>query len=247
MKHLGLSDTETAIINGTMLFVSVIARPLAGAVADKLRRYKLPLVILCMLSAICFQMLLFVPSSIAIARETIGWKRACAHEFLITESKTIDSTLCAVPIVNIENVTIINITCSALCPCQKTERDHCVISPNATSANLSMAIQLVQNQTSTNTIHVDICKDYYINNMTINYTELNNKACDISSLFHCEMYCSFPVPSDHNKEAYGMTFWLFLLIFFFANLSTAPISNLSDVIVYDILGHKRHLWGQQRV
>ena len=62
MKELGLSSTETGILYGLMPFISFFTRPLFGAVADKLRKHKLVLVI-CLLSMGLFYGLLLVTPS----------------------------------------------------------------------------------------------------------------------------------------------------------------------------------------
>ncbi|XP_045204652.2 major facilitator superfamily domain-containing protein 6-like [Mercenaria mercenaria] len=62
MKQLGLSSTETGIIYGVMPFIAFFVRPLFGAVADKLRRHKLVLMICTFLTGVLYCLLLVTPT-----------------------------------------------------------------------------------------------------------------------------------------------------------------------------------------
>jgi nitrate/nitrite transporter NarK len=61
MKHIGLSPSETAIIYGVMPFLGAIVRPLFGAVADKLQKHKLVLMLCCFFTGIFHCCLLWAP------------------------------------------------------------------------------------------------------------------------------------------------------------------------------------------
>ncbi|XP_060559763.1 major facilitator superfamily domain-containing protein 6-like [Ruditapes philippinarum] len=62
MKQLGLSSTEAGIIYGVMPFIAFFVRPLFGAVADKLRRHKLVLMICAFLTGVLYCLLLVTPA-----------------------------------------------------------------------------------------------------------------------------------------------------------------------------------------
>ncbi|XP_067661521.1 major facilitator superfamily domain-containing protein 6-like [Haliotis asinina] len=62
MKQLGLSSGETGIIYGVMPFIAFFIRPLIGAMADRLRRHTLVLMVLTLLTGILYMMLLIVPA-----------------------------------------------------------------------------------------------------------------------------------------------------------------------------------------
>ncbi|ELU16920.1 hypothetical protein CAPTEDRAFT_195152 [Capitella teleta] len=62
MKQLGLSPSETAIIYGTMPFIGAFVRALVGALADKLQKHKLILMLCCLLTGVLHGCLLLVPN-----------------------------------------------------------------------------------------------------------------------------------------------------------------------------------------
>ena len=62
MQQLGLSSTEAGVIYGVMPFVAFCVRPLFGAIADKLQKHKLVLIVSVMLTGISYTLLLVTPA-----------------------------------------------------------------------------------------------------------------------------------------------------------------------------------------
>ena len=88
-----------------------------------------------------------------------------------------------------------------------------------------------------------------------NITNMGGKANKLAckdNVLHCDWTCS------HNKTSYdcnilperqlfSKTFFIFFVIYLFANIAFSSIYSLTDAMVYDILGKKRQLWGRQRL
>ncbi|KAJ8298332.1 hypothetical protein KUTeg_024863 [Tegillarca granosa] len=75
--------------------------------------------------------------------------------------------------------------------------------------------------------------------------------CNEETQMVCQLKCSL-VQGDNfclseNEADVTDTFWLFLVIFLFANIAFAPVMSLGDAMAYDILVEKRHVWGIQRL
>ncbi|XP_071126392.1 major facilitator superfamily domain-containing protein 6-like isoform X2 [Mytilus edulis] len=62
MKQIGMTKSQTGIIYGLMPFVGFLVRPLFGAVADKFQKHKLILVLCCVLTGLCFNLMILIPS-----------------------------------------------------------------------------------------------------------------------------------------------------------------------------------------
>lgn len=67
MKQLGLSSTEAGIIYGVMPFIAFFVRPFFGAVADKLHKHKLILMLCTFLTGILYCLLLVTPEKSSTA------------------------------------------------------------------------------------------------------------------------------------------------------------------------------------
>jgi MFS family permease len=62
MKQIGMTRSQTGIIYGLMPFIGFLVRPLFGAIADKHKKHKMLLIISFILTGLCFNLMLFVPS-----------------------------------------------------------------------------------------------------------------------------------------------------------------------------------------
>ncbi|XP_052076348.1 major facilitator superfamily domain-containing protein 6-like [Mytilus californianus] len=62
MKQIGMTNSQTGIIYGLMPFIGFLVRPLFGALADKFQKHKLILFVCCILTGLCFNLMILVPS-----------------------------------------------------------------------------------------------------------------------------------------------------------------------------------------
>ncbi|XP_052076345.1 major facilitator superfamily domain-containing protein 6-A-like [Mytilus californianus] len=62
MKKIGMTKSQTGITYGLMSFVGFLVRLLFGAVAGKFQKHKLILVLCCILTGLCFNLMILIPS-----------------------------------------------------------------------------------------------------------------------------------------------------------------------------------------
>lgn len=251
MKQLGLSAPEVAIIYGIMPFVSVVIRPLVGALADYLRRTKLVLVLLCILNALTFLCFLLVPyNTIRDFKTSEHLNRSTENDIVFATCKRINHNIvisrCSLYSGDLNNNNTFNPTVnaakiSAVCQC-RSEDDQC--SPRKNSTHTSPKFELQVLNVDYHLHNGSICSDDYIRNML---TKLPNNGCDAKHVMDCEIEWTLAPYKDNHNASYNLTFWLLLLIYFSGNTFFVPIFSLSDAVAYDMLGPNVHIWGLQRV
>ncbi|KAH3831315.1 hypothetical protein DPMN_104578, partial [Dreissena polymorpha] len=97
-----------------------------------------------------------------------------------------------------------------------------------------------------------VCVDYDLRHMTFNGTEYWQMLCDSEVSLDCEItfanltdFQACPYVTETSKLS--NTFWIFFIIFFFANIVMSPVFTLIDAVAFDMLGPKPELWGRQRL
>lgn len=96
-----------------------------------------------------------------------------------------------------------------------------------------------------------VCRNFDLKGMIYEKKPYWQMLCNEETEMVCQLKCSLVngdnICQSDNEPAQTDTFWLFLVIFLFANIAFAPVMSLGDAMAYDILGEKRHIWGIQRL
>ena len=277
MKQLGLSPTEAGILIGAMPFVSFFVQPVFGAIADKTRKHKLVLICCLILSGISFGSLLLTPrkndagSCRLIADVMIGCDVGAVYildrDCFYCENKTASDILNSHRISESLQEYLRSDSCSLSCNKSITysEFSHIRFSTNSSvnyrrasttdseiknDANSSVLYNTSEHAVLCDIQHVKtICQISYLKNATNMTQNFENMTCKDDSFMECYVDCYPGHPHECSSENTdgSKTFWIFCVIFFFANIFYTPITSLIDAIAYDILDEKRKLWGKQRL
>ncbi|KAK3099153.1 hypothetical protein FSP39_000211 [Pinctada imbricata] len=95
-----------------------------------------------------------------------------------------------------------------------------------------------------------VCRDFDLKDLMYKESSYFQMLCTKEVTLKCDVDCKqegVEICSKRRKND-SETFWLFFVIFLFANIAFAPVISLGDAMAYDILGDEnRNRWGKQRL
>ena len=314
MRQLGLSESETGIIYGTMPFIGFLTKPLLGAVSDRTGKPKVMLSASCILSALFYVLLLVVPrieetkvpkirtsvicdqfdsyiSDCFIVNRTTSQQKcpvsfddylllhqraeATTENYLNNSIRGNNSFKSYTVIDNSEEISFDNaLQCTFRCHIKSSSISVSVCFTNDsndltnskcsgvetkrekeshltfTLANVSdIAAREVKQDRQR--LGNEECRDYDLKSLMYKDAIYFQMLCQEEATLSCDAECSndTEVNCVNKKETSSSeTFWLFFVIFLFANIAFSPVVSLGDAMAYDILGQQhRNRWGKQRL
>ena len=264
MRQLGLSPSESSTIFGITWFLTAIARPGFGFMADKWQKHKQLLMLCLIFSSILFGCLLLIPPTDpnpnGIKTGEIRFFCEERHSYLafcdndqscqnLPKSPTGNSTtnLCLFTC-EIQNAT--SSTCISGTGPQGNIKCLNAI-PNSSLLEIQMELggfPLSNEGTEIDACHYVTVVSVYDNKSDILY----DVRCSKNTSLTCRSQCPFvdeesscPTPDQTNK--FSRTFWLFAFMYLTSNIVFTPIPSLIDALTYSHLGEERGKWGPQRV
>ena len=275
MKQLGLTASETSIIIGVTTFVGAIARIAIGALADKLRRHK-EILIVCTIATVVHCFLLLVPAvpkpevsqAVPVYCGINGsYLELCSRN----ESSYNDCSQMSVAQIEEEWFTRFNSSrqdtvfndseCSLSCVIPDALRNTVTMSDEKKvtfSHQSKINVNTISPFRGSSTRNYTICHRYFLSSADIvgeqrDISMACNKPVVLLCSAKCEMFASLHfsrcLNNTSSEEAvpFVRTFWLYMVIFFCAQILFSPMFGLIDAIAYNYLGEERGKWGRQRL
>ena len=274
MRQIGLGPAETAIIYGTMPFIGAFVRGVVGALADKWRKHKQALVIVCFLTGILHACLLFVPSKVQgpcdITISTACGDMDSSHSYCPIIPGSANTVVTGVNLLNATPVPSesysskqAGLFSNCTLRCEPTQNTVCFkhdtgldclntnCEENKTLTCFAVESDLVSYHPSGD------CFDINLNDVTVDALNGNKTFNKMSCLSPGELSCKLTCKGDDFKnkgwadcsseEMYGRTFWVCFVILLLGQIAFAPVFSLIDAMTYSHLGEERGKWGWNRL
>ena len=244
MKQIGLSQSETGIIYGVMPIVGALVRPLLGVIADKAQKHKLTLLLCVVICGGFFAACYFVPE----VKKTDFQIKEKVHPSLKCSKESPYISICSKPKVTSSCVELSDdysmSNCHLDCSFKDTEKS---VTVSYVTKNYTMAINGINGpnqvfigpridvENVTINVTAEVCTFYDVDNST---RDRFQAVCVKNSIVKCQMKCP-------QSKKFGITFWLFFILFLIGNIAFSPIFSLIDAMTYSYLGEQRRKWGKQ--
>ena len=232
-KQLGLTNTECAIIYGSLPIFNGFYRLFIGAVADKLQRYREMTLIFSLISALLMSCLLLVPAAeekmapepewnqtLHYACKEIGLMTAEPVECIVHHASNLHPVQDQSGVDSAEWFKIKHHELNNHSICSERANGLLVVDPNG-------------------------CDTLTMENENATYSLQGNE-------YLCRLDCTkYPEellnPPEPQKEMYGKTFWMIFCLYFVAFNLQGSLWVLLYGMIYAILGEQRNNFGKTRV
>lgn len=246
MKQIGLSPSETAIIYGTMPFLGAFVRTFVGALADKLQKHQVILMMCCLLTGVFHGCLLLVPSrSTDLAPKVYLQCNLDPNDtkIILHDSECLNATIS---------------TCEICCVLQDVV---CLSNPGKDCQYIynqppctHFTIKNISKAYMCDSIGNQTCSAYTFHSFIHNDLAYEDFSCSDAHTLDCHMSCEATNSHDCLAPSYtemdkkfDSTFWIFFWVCLIGQMFFAPVFSLIDAITYDYLGNDFGKWGHQRL
>ena len=232
LRQLGLSPSESSLILGTMPFLAGFIRPLAGSLADKLRRHKLILAIFSLLSGIIITLMLLVPAQDVTNSPALDIQPKCHHQpphisiCLVDQCADFNKTLPS--------------TYNCVLWCSVAQSHVTPVPPGTNNELLNFSVPLdFTNSSTCITAHVS----------EFGYSE--EIICNDNDVPLCKVHCEGNFTEEitctgQPLPKFGRIFWAIWVLYFIGGIFYYPTFGLLDACTYQLLEGDITNWGIQR-
>ena len=234
LRQLGLSPSESSIIIGALPFFFGFIRPLAGSLADKLRRHKLILAIFSQLSGVIITFMLLVPAQEISSNPALDIQLKCHHQTPHISMCPRDQ--CAADF----NATFPDRhSCVLCCSVVQSYDTPSASRMNSELLNFSVPLHFANNSSTCITTHV----------YESSYSE--EMICNTTGIPLCKPYCSGNVTeviscAGQPLPKFGRIFWTIWALYFVGGMFYHCSFGLLDACTYQLLEDHITDWGIQR-
>ncbi|XP_013380200.1 major facilitator superfamily domain-containing protein 6 [Lingula anatina] len=270
MQHIGLSASESAIVYGSMPFISFFIKPLWCMLADKFHKHKLVLILTSVVGAVFGLMCLLVPQ-VSAGQEPV-------RVYLFANNSNVIVSKCQLYELDFNTPTE-----EDKCPQSNKDGNYlhfisdcsltCTISDNNTEAaklcfqrtaycqdyenfeSLQMqnvSLQLIAENVTQAQLDLTPamkCPQYLIDSFEVNSSQFDSVQVKDPLALKCDLACKESTPQKRQKvNDKGLTFGLFFLLYLLSQMFQAVCLPLADAMSLSILTEKhRTSWGRTRV
>ena len=234
LRQLGLSPSESSVIIGTMPFLSGFIRPLAGSLADKLRRHKEILALFSLLSGVIISLMLLVPAQQIPSSLTLDIRGEC-------DEGIVHISVCPGDQCTDFNATIpVQQRCTLWCIMEQSDETSLPSSEiNNSAVHFSLPLDFTNYTSACITGPVS---DY-------NYSEY--PICNSIPVPICKLNCEGNITEAGNcagrpPPKFGVVFWVLWMLNFLGGIFYYPTFGLLDACTNQLLKKDITNYGIQR-
>ncbi|KAI0215780.1 Major facilitator superfamily domain-containing protein 6, partial [Lamellibrachia satsuma] len=124
------------------------------------------------------------------------------------------------------------------------------------NAHININVTTFTRVMGTSTLNDQSCHRYSLSSFKM-VGESGSMKCDKPTVLLCTTECERPArlhfrrclynASSVDAAPFARTFWIYMMIYLFAQIVFSPVFSLIDAITYDYLGDERGKWGRQRL
>ncbi|XP_013416364.1 major facilitator superfamily domain-containing protein 6-A [Lingula anatina] len=269
MQHIGLNASESAIIYGSMPFITFFVKPLWCMLADKFQKHKLLLILVSVFCAVFSSMCLLVPHVPAVKGPVRVY--LLANNSNVTVSKCqwyksnyethIEEGYCLQSNEDDNYLHLVNI-CSL--SCEKKDNDtgtiklciqrtaYCQDYENFDRLQMqNVSLHLIGENDTQSTLATPAkkCHQYLVDSFEVNSSEFDRIQVKHPLAMECNLACKENTSQERqNVNNRGLTFGLFFLLYLLSQIFQSVTLPLADAMSLSILTEKhRTSWGRTRV
>ncbi|XP_067134754.1 major facilitator superfamily domain-containing protein 6-like [Centruroides vittatus] len=244
-----ISASAVGVIFTILPFITLMAKPMFGSIADHLQRLKIIIIIFIVVLTISYQCMNFVPRIFAKNEErnmNISLHCNTASTYFSLNEKYNSSCFHSK---THNNHTACGLSCQ---PCKyATNNSETFEFENFTTLDFALckqdhlqySVNIDKHRKDENISDTFVIKEAVWRSMSV------KPVCFDEQQFHCSMKCNISFENCINNEVIYKTpqFWLFFVFITIAWVSSGVITSLSDAACYELLDERNDLYGKQRL